>query len=256
MARSMKPRPCMNCKELYWPLRFERCDKCYAHLRKYGRERGSNDKPTDPIHICPQCGDAKDRRADHCRKCHFILTGDNYKTHKTCRGCNQSFPIESFNWRPTAHGVPKRRSRCKECDRHSAKEARINWSPEQREHHRKKKKAYDTDIVNKPKARRWALRTNWKARGFHPDEIECLYAIKPQQCEICKRKRKLVLDHCHKSKKIRGWLCGTCNLAIGQLNDNPEYCARAAEYLRKHSKRTVAKKEVCTETQLRLGGFD
>ena len=40
-------------------------------------------------------------------------------------------------------------------------------------------------------------------------------------------------DHDHKTKQFRGWLCHTCNRAIGQLQDDVENLKRAIEYLEK-----------------------
>src|ERR1035437_2903576 len=51
-------------------------------------------------------------------------------------------------------------------------------------------------------------------------------------CEICGRKRKLVCDHDHVTGFVRGWVCGTCNSAIGYLDDNPELTDAASKYLR------------------------
>lgn len=43
-----------------------------------------------------------------------------------------------------------------------------------------------------------------------------------------------VIDHDHKTGKVRAILCKKCNLAIGYLLDNPRSCERAAAFLRKH----------------------
>lgn len=40
------------------------------------------------------------------------------------------------------------------------------------------------------------------------------------------------VDHCHKTKKIRGLLCNHCNLAIGYLKDSPEIAEAALIYLK------------------------
>jgi len=56
-------------------------------------------------------------------------------------------------------------------------------------------------------------------------------------CKICYgppggRIKRLCVDHCHKTGKIRGLLCSKCNRAIGMLGDDPETIERASLYLR------------------------
>lgn len=41
----------------------------------------------------------------------------------------------------------------------------------------------------------------------------------------------LVVDHDHKTGKIRGLLCNKCNMILGQANDDPVLIRRWAEYL-------------------------
>ncbi len=59
-------------------------------------------------------------------------------------------------------------------------------------------------------------------------------------CAICKggpecganaSSRKFHVDHCHKTKTIRGILCAHCNRAIGLLRDDPQTIRQAAAYL-------------------------
>jgi hypothetical protein len=59
-------------------------------------------------------------------------------------------------------------------------------------------------------------------------------------CAICKRDerelpKRLAVDHCHKTGKVRGLLCNDCNLAIGIMKDNPELLAAAIQYLTEDS---------------------
>jgi CRISPR/Cas system-associated protein Cas10 (large subunit of type III CRISPR-Cas system) len=51
------------------------------------------------------------------------------------------------------------------------------------------------------------------------------------RCAICEGTRDLIIDHCHKTGKIRGVLCGHCNRAIGFLRDKPSLAFRAGLYL-------------------------
>jgi hypothetical protein len=52
-------------------------------------------------------------------------------------------------------------------------------------------------------------------------------------CDICKQKPPVVLDHCHKTGKLRSLLCRQCNLAAGFVGDDPEIAERLADYLRR-----------------------
>jgi len=50
-------------------------------------------------------------------------------------------------------------------------------------------------------------------------------------CAICGTAEELVIDHCHQTGIVRGLLCSSCNLAIGNLRNCVNRCASAAEYL-------------------------
>lgn len=58
----------------------------------------------------------------------------------------------------------------------------------------------------------------------------------PEFCE-CRGcipgKKGLVIEHCHKTNKFRGWVCNNCNTGIGMLGDTVEGLMHAVEYLRR-----------------------
>lgn len=60
----------------------------------------------------------------------------------------------------------------------------------------------------------------------------CLICLQPETI-LDKRvngPKRLSIDHCHKTKKIRGLLCRNCNIGIGNLKHNSEALRRAALY--------------------------
>lgn len=50
-------------------------------------------------------------------------------------------------------------------------------------------------------------------------------------CTICGDEDDLVIDHDHKSNKIRGILCNRCNKGLGLFRDNPDFLEYARIYI-------------------------
>ena len=66
------------------------------------------------------------------------------------------------------------------------------------------------------------------------EEHEQLIKNAQGKCAICGRvSDKLVIDHCHKTDKIRGLLCFACNTGLGLFQDNTKTLLIAIEYLEK-----------------------
>jgi hypothetical protein len=47
--------------------------------------------------------------------------------------------------------------------------------------------------------------------------------------------KKTHLDHCHRTKKIRGVLCSACNMSLGRLKESTSRIVGLAEYISKNS---------------------
>lgn len=52
------------------------------------------------------------------------------------------------------------------------------------------------------------------------------------RCRICNKAAALVIDHCHKTGKVRGLLCHHCNIGLGAYEDNERVLLEAVRYLR------------------------
>lgn len=64
---------------------------------------------------------------------------------------------------------------------------------------------------------------------------DALFTKQRGLCAICGRpgdKKSLSLDHCHGSLRVRGLLCGSCNLALGLFADSIDRLEKAVQYLR------------------------
>jgi hypothetical protein len=58
------------------------------------------------------------------------------------------------------------------------------------------------------------------------------------KCQVCEADAtnsstwsRLVVDHCHTTGEIRGFLCQPCNMALGSARDNPTILRKLANYL-------------------------
>lgn len=140
---------------------------------------------------------------------------------KTCSKCKVDQPIEMFY---RNHG-----NQCKPCLNIQAK----NWvikNPERR-------KAISKRHYDKQAHR---VRRQWVLRRYFNMSIERYEEMLKEQegkCAICSRipdgseKRKLAVDHDHKSGTVRALLCGECNRGLGLFKDDPELMQKAAKYL-------------------------
>lgn len=74
-----------------------------------------------------------------------------------------------------------------------------------------------------------------KRYGITPEQYVAMLASVGGLCEICGTVgydgKKLSVDHCHETGKIRGLLCNRCNMALGAFNDSPRLLSRAIKYI-------------------------
>lgn len=50
-------------------------------------------------------------------------------------------------------------------------------------------------------------------------------------CHVEPSNRRLHVDHCHKTLRVRGLLCWRCNAGIAKFRDNADAMLRASHYL-------------------------
>ena len=137
---------------------------------------------------------------------------------KQCQMCNKTKPVSEFyKSQQTKDGYYSYCRPCKvECNRKS-NDKMLSFN--RKKHLRQRKNNH--------------LKT---AYGITIDQYDAMSKDQNNVCAICllpEVGRKLAVDHCHKTQKIRGLLCSKCNRAIGQLNDDIPRIKRAVEYLLK-----------------------
>lgn len=68
------------------------------------------------------------------------------------------------------------------------------------------------------------------------EEYETMFNKQGGVCKICKlpSNKKLSIDHCHTTGKVRGLLCFTCNMGLGYFKDNDTLLNSAIKYLKNY----------------------
>jgi hypothetical protein len=143
---------------------------------------------------------------------------------KVCSKCKETKGQDAFSI--NGGGRLGRKSVCKPCTGLAERERRLkkkSLDPEGTKHSRHVKKL----LVN---------------YGLSEQDYENLLSEQGYCCAICKvgikeysenhpTQNYLVVDHCHKTGKIRGLLCSSCNSGLGLLGDSAESLRVAHLYL-------------------------
>ena len=120
---------------------------------------------------------------------------------------------------------------CRTCSALYQKE----YQEKNKEKIKEKKKNYHTQTKE---YRRWyTIKIRY---GITKEDYEKMLLKQNGGCAICgktksghKNTDEMVVDHCHKTKKVRGLLCNRCNTLLGLIDDNPEFIENITNYLNK-----------------------
>jgi hypothetical protein len=173
---------------------------------------------------CPDCGETKpvtafSRNASrpdglqfYCKSCFSARAALTYRKkrarlgktvrervevpdgYKRCPGCERILPAE--RWHRTRRTRDGLASECKDCR-----------SVRQRRDHLK------------------------RTFGLTLDGLEALVTSQGGVCAICRDGKPEHIDHDHDNGKVRGALCGPCNMGLGLFKDDPARLEAAIGYL-------------------------
>lgn len=190
---------------------------------------------------------------------------------KTCPVCKQTKSKSDF--------YPKNGKTdwcCKECAKAARRKERIEKPERLRERRKSYYQRHKAEIVARQKEyrkaypekqkesdRKWRLKNATKMRydmvryyyGITPDQYEEVVRRQLGCCAICgaenSGKRRLHVDHDHKTGKFRGLLCSRCNSGIGMFRERELLMRRAIAYLRLHK---ANRKPEAITSQMKLFG--
>lgn len=155
--------------------------------------------------------------------------------HYYCRECQnfknkeyrQKHPEKSKQYRAkNKERIKKKQQKYYQLNKEKLSKINLNWQQENKERYNKchrnallkrkyniSRKEYDNKL----------LKQNGVCAICHLKEIK-----KKSNGEI----KELSVDHDHKTEKVRGLLCSSCNVAIGNFKDNIMFLQNAINYLK------------------------
>jgi hypothetical protein len=160
---------------------------------------------------------------------------------KLCKTCGISKPKTEFS--PEKRSADRLAYRCRECNRERRRKARKKhaayWDSRdpfsgggnrncRRCLESKPVQEFSRDRTAPDGLQRWCRRCHvreWQIRKFGVAPTD------DDVCAICGDVGSLCVDHCHRTGKVRGFLCGRCNPALGGFRDDPALLREAALYI-------------------------
>lgn len=99
-------------------------------------------------------------------------------------------------------------------------------------------KRYYADYYRSNKDRQQATSQRARIKRRYGLDLDTYQRLIDEGCAVCGSKKRLHIDHCHKSGITRGVLCSACNVSIGHAHDDPQRLRDLADWL--ESKPSVA----------------
>lgn len=197
--------------------------------------------------VCRDCGETKPIDQFYSDKAR--LDGRSIR----CKACFNA-KLATYQMRPPRHKTPPGMKRCTLC---KATKPESEFSQDRAFHDglsRKCKTCSNARSSAYAKANRKALNAKQLARyhankdryhdyhlkrhyGMTKGEYALMFEAQGGRCAICgstnpsTRTKRLDIDHCHETGRIRGLLCGNCNRGIGYLKHSINVLQSAIKYL-------------------------
>lgn len=136
---------------------------------------------------------------------------------RLCKKCKEFKPTSSFSRDNNLKDGVK--YHCKEC---------VNLANDQRS----QKRSLETAAFNERNPDYYKVRSLRKNYNLTLEELEALEVSQSYCCSICRKKKKLHVDHDHDTGTVRGLLCFNCNTALGKFEDSTEILEAALKYIK------------------------
>ena len=132
---------------------------------------------------------------------------------KTCTKCGITKEITEFYKRGGKVSPNSRKNHCKDCEKKRVSES--YWEDPSKSRNNDLKRLY----------------------GITLNEYNQMLVDQNHKCITCGttdpggKHGKFMVDHCHSTGEVRGLLCKSCNIALGEVKDNRQTLLNMVEYL-------------------------
>jgi hypothetical protein len=167
---------------------------------------------------------------------------------KLCLKCRLTLPIEEFHLHSKT--FDGRKSNCKKC--------RAEYETKYRKENKDKllevearRRIRNAESI-RVSAKKYYLKTHDERLAYRLEntygititQYDEMYESQNGLCKICQvdqdqLERRLCVDHCHVTGRVRGLLCDPCNRLLGQAKDRIHVLLKAAEYLKESNDSTI-----------------
>jgi hypothetical protein len=148
---------------------------------------------------------------------------------RRCCSCGETKPVAEFGkFKDISAPINGWRyySRCSECNRRQCSEYGAGNRPKRNARLKRWRKKHP--LLAKAADRRGRLRYKY---GLTPQDVETMNREQKGKCAICGYAGKLVVDHCHKTGRVRKLLCASCNTFLGRVENNPQILVNMTDYM-------------------------
>lgn len=261
LIRGRGNRACRTCKKAS-------DQRCGAKSRARAKEgNAAADFPRVSEKRCPGCqqvrpADAFNRNSNRldglqalCKECH-LLADRRYRNRtrdrnviaaapeidqKVCSRCRKAQPSGNFNVSLTA--ADGLQPNCRICQSHLRDTYYYDGGGKTRAqaYYETNKEALLSDQQVRYRANRDRHIASYRQRkyGVSPETVDAMLYEQKHACKICRQvivnrpldPRMLHVDHCHKTNKVRGLLCRSCNHMLGHAKDDAAVLAAGIAYL-------------------------
>lgn len=182
---------------------------------------------------CIRCGIVKP--ISEFSECHYTTKQGKPSTRldSRCKRCNATRHLRTTKRRQALTraqiwaDVPDGMKRCSRC-------GQVKSRDEFRNHRASKdglrvacKPCHSAGSAPSSEARRI-----FRTYGLTKSEYDAFFVAHRSQCAACGKTTDLCIDHDHKTGRLRGVLCRTCNITIGTAKESIEVLEALIEYLR------------------------